>query len=204
MEAGLNSILPEEEKSSSDTIISNVRPISGSMTASRGWSSLSLTSARSIFTGSCSGPISPSPTTLWLLKNGTILGINYAGSNYTGAAAIQYYQGSHLFTAWGSEQAFGQLLITEYVSASAYFQTTGTSTETLGPSTVSVTNYAANSLPETFPTCNGVMDTLTTASMSVGTPSGSNYPFATYVDVAGSGSTTTFVIVSQITSITVA
>jgi len=149
------------------------------------------------------------PFTMWLLKNGTIAGINYAGSNYTGAAAGAYYQSSRLFTAWGSGVSFGLLLGTQYAGSTSYFHSTGSSTETLGPSTFTVTGYAANSLPETIQSCSGVSDTLTTASMSVGSAKGSTYIFPTYVDVAGTISalgtgTTTYSIVSQVTSVTVA
>jgi len=153
----------------------------------------------------------PSAFTLWLLKNGTIVGINYAGSNYTGAAAIQYYQGSRLFTAWGTMLVFGQQITTDYTQDTAYFHSTGTSPVTIGTNTFTLTNYAANSLPETVPACDGASITLTTASMSIGNPNGANYPFAFDVDVAGSaaggasgGGTTTFILTSQITSMTVA
>jgi hypothetical protein len=153
----------------------------------------------------------PSAFTMWLLKNGTLVGINYAGSNYTGAAAIQYYQGSRLFTAWGTETVFGQQLTTDYIYATAYFHSTGTSLVTLGASTFTLTNYAANSLPETVPSCGGASITLTTGSMSIGSPNGANYPFPIDVNVVGSSTggtsgtgTSTFTITSQITSITVA
>ncbi len=148
---------------------------------------------------------------MWLLKNGTIAGINYAGSNYTGAAAFQYYQGSRLFTAWGTELVFGQQLTTDYVADTAYFHSTGTSPVTLGTNTFTLTNYAANSLPETVPSCGGASITLTAASMSIGTPNGANYTFPFDVNIVGSSTggpngpgTTTITITSQITSITVA
>jgi hypothetical protein len=149
-----------------------------------------------------------SPTTMWLLKNGTILAINYVALNYTGAAANAYYQSSRLFTAWGSELASGQQLATTYASSS-FFHSTGTSSVTLGPSTFTVTNYAANSLPEAIPDCSGGTNTVTTFGMSVGAPSGSNYILPSYVNMGGSettgaGLTTTYSITSQTTSVTVA
>ena len=153
----------------------------------------------------------PTPFTLWLLRNGTVAGINYAGSNYTGAAAVQYYQGSRLFSAWGTMLVFGQQLTTSYVSDTAHFHSTGTSPVTFGTNTFTLTNYAANSLPETIPTCDGASITLTTATMSIGKPNGSNYPFPFDVDLVGSATggasgtgTTTFTLTSQITSMTVA
>ena len=150
-----------------------------------------------------------SATTMWLLKNGTLVGINYAGFNYTGAAAVQFYQGSRLFTAWGTQTVFGQQLTTDYIYATAYFHSTGTTPVTLGANTFTLTNYAANSLPETVPSCAGAGITLTTASMSIGTPNGANYPFPFDVDVVGSSTggmmgNVTFTITSQITSIIVA
>ncbi len=149
----------------------------------------------------------PSAFTMWLLKNGTIAGINYAGSNYTGAAAISYYQGSRLFTAWGTEIVFGQQLTTDYASDTSYFHSTGTSPVTIGANTFTLTNYAANSLPETVPSCGGASTTLTTASMSIGSPNGANYPFPFDVNIVGSSTkgagTTTITITSQITSVTV-
>ncbi len=148
---------------------------------------------------------------MWLLRNGTIVAINYAGSNYTGSAATSYYQTSRLFTAWGTETVFGQQLTTDYVSDTAYFRSTGTSPMTIGTNTFTLTNYAANSLPETVPVCSGASITLSTASMSIGSPNGANYPFPFDVDVVGSATggpygagTTTFTITSQITSVTVA
>jgi hypothetical protein len=148
----------------------------------------------------------PSAFTMWLLRNGTIVGINYAGSNYTGAAAVQYYQGSRLFEAWGTMLVFGQQLTTDYVADTAYFHSTGTSSVTLGTNTFTLTNYAANSLPETVPVCGGASTTLNTASMSIGMPNGANYEFPIDFDISGSvrAGTTTFTITSQITSITVA
>ena len=146
----------------------------------------------------------PSAFTMWLLRNGTIAGINYAGSNYTGSAAIQYYQGSRFFTAWGTMLVFGQQLTTDYIYDTAYFHSTGTSPTTIGANTFTLTNYAANSLPETVTTCSGASITLNTASMSIGTPSGANYPFPFDLDIAGSGTGGSFIITSQITSMMVA
>jgi len=106
---------------------------------------------------------------------------------------------------------FGQQLTTDYSSATAYFHSSGTSPVTFGTKTFTLTNYAANSLPETVPTCDGASLTLTTASMSIGAPSGVNYKFPFDVNVVGSSTgglsgtgTTTFTITSQITSMTVA
>jgi hypothetical protein len=73
---------------------------------------------------------------------------------------------------------------------------------------VSVTNYAANSLPETVSYCGNSPTTLTAFSFSVGTPQGSSSPLVTNENIAGSdmlnGQTTTYNYVLQVTSITIA
>jgi hypothetical protein len=145
-------------------------------------------------------------TTVWLLKDGTVVALDLAGHHFTGAAAGTYFQ--TYFGLWETELEYEQQITTS--TSFSFFHTTGTSTVTVGPSTFTVTNYTANSLPETIPLCNGESDTLTTGSFSVGTPSGSSYPLITYIDVAGSkttvgtSGTTTFSFIDQITSVTVA
>jgi hypothetical protein len=146
---------------------------------------------------------------VWLLKDGTVIALTLVGHNITGSSAGTYFQ--TYFGLWETEIEFEQKLTSS--TAFSYFQSTGTSTVTLGPSTFPVTNYTASSLPETIPLCSGESITLTSGSFSLGTPSGANYPLITYVDVAGSEtsmgvsgtlSTTTYSFTSQITSITVA
>jgi len=144
-------------------------------------------------------------TTVWLLGNGTVASMTNAGTNFTGAAANEYFQG--IFSLWGTELAYAQQITTS--TSYSYFSSTGTSTVTLGPSTFTVTNYTAKALPETISLCNGQSSTLTAGSFSVGTPSGSSYPLITYIDLAGSsagasGTTTTYSFISRITSVTVA
>jgi hypothetical protein len=186
--------------------------IGGNFQLTSGGISLSFTSSyTTVYSSATTFKVSivssdyPSAFTLWLLKNGTIVGINYAGSNYTGSSAVQYYQGSRLFTAWGTMLVFGQQLTTDYVSDTAYFHSTGTSPVTFGSNTFTLTNYAANSSPETVPYCGGVSYTVTTANMSIGAPNGVNYIFPFDVNFAGTSTTgASVVITSQITSVTVA
>jgi hypothetical protein len=144
-------------------------------------------------------------TTVWLLKDGTVVALDLAGHNFTGASASTHFQ--TYFAPWEQDIEFGQQITTS--TSFSFFHSAGTSTVTLGPSTFTVTNYAANSLPETISLCNGDSETLTTAgSFSVGTPSGSSYPLITYIDVAGSGTIggapSTYSFIAQITSVKVA
>ncbi len=146
-------------------------------------------------------------TTVWLLKDGTVVGLNLAGHNFTGASAGTHFQ--TYFVSWETDIDFGMLI--DSPTSLSYFHSTGSSTATVGPSQFTVTNYAANSLPETIMECNGGSVNLTTGNFSLGTPSGSGYPLIAYIDVAGSDvnvgpsgtlSTTTYSFTAQITSVT--
>ena len=148
-------------------------------------------------------------TTVWFLKDGTVVALDLAGHNFTGSSASTHFQ--TYFSPWEKDIEYGQLMMMP--TSLSLFHSTGTSTVTLGPSTFAINNYTANSLPETIVGCNGQSITPTTAGFSIGTPSGSSYPLITYIDVAGSEttvgvsgtpSTTTYSFTAQITSVTVA
>jgi hypothetical protein len=142
--------------------------------------------------------------TVWLLKDGNVEALYLAGHNFTGSSAGTEFQ--NYFFLWETELNYAQQITTS--SSFSHFHSTGTSTVTAGPSTFTVTNYAANSLPETISLCNGISISLTAGSFSVGTASGSSYQLITYIDIGGSktgtSGTTTYSFVSQITSATVA
>jgi hypothetical protein len=145
-------------------------------------------------------------STVWILKNGTTLAINEAGTNLTGSLARQI--GASSFVGFTLQiQADSQ--INQYTSSN-YFHSTGTSTVSIGPTQVSVTTYAANSLPVTTTDCvTGDVTTLTAYSFSVGTPHGSSLPLVTHEHFAGTtvqtnGQTSTFDEVLQLISITLA
>ena len=141
--------------------------------------------------------------TVWVLKNGTAIAINIAGQNLTGAFVQEELVG--VFAGFTL-----QLQADSYIglyTSSSYFHSTGTSTVSIGPTQVSVTTYAANTLPETVSGC-GQTSTLTAFSFSVGTPKGASLPLVTYEHIAGSdienGQTNTFDYALQVTSITLA
>jgi hypothetical protein len=140
---------------------------------------------------------------IWILKNGTVLAIDESGQNITGLIGNQLIMSYFAGFAIESEVA---AQLSSY-TASAYFHSAGTTSVTIGPSTFTVTNYTANSLPETFTPCGGATISLSTYSLSVGTPTGANAPIVTSLQFAGSetsgGQTSSISYVIKLTSITV-
>jgi hypothetical protein len=136
--------------------------------------------------------------TAWFLKNGTTLAILTSAGNITGAVAnsdVQAYMGD-----FASVQGFVQ----DQSTYSNLFHSNGTSTVTIGTNPVTVTNYVANTLPETIQRCNGETTVLTAYNLSEGTPSGSTYELPTYVHMSGSTNGTPFSFTFQVTAFTVA
>jgi len=143
--------------------------------------------------------------TVWILKsNGTALAIDEAGANLTGPIGQDMVIG--LFAGFSAEVEAGAQLST--YAASQYFHSTGTASVTLGTSTFTVTEYAANTLPETVSSCSLAPTTLTSFALAVGTPKGSSYELVTSMTFGESstsgGVTTTTDVSVQVVSLTVA
>jgi hypothetical protein len=137
---------------------------------------------------------------VYVLRNGTAIAIDTEGYNITGSSANEFLLGE--FAGFSTEIAYGNQL--GIFTATSYFHSTGTSSVTIGPSTFTVTNWAANNTPETINSC-GFSETLTTYNLSEGTPKGSTYPLVTSMTLAGTDSSgNTFDFVITLTSITVA
>jgi hypothetical protein len=152
---------------------------------------------------SANGQTTPAETA-WILKNGTVLAISVAGQNLTGTLAQQMI--ISVFAGFSAEVQAGSQLST--YTANQYFHSTGTSSVTVGSSTFTVTNYAANTLPQTITDClTGTTTNLTAYKLSVGTPTGTSYKVVTFMQLAGSstvnGQPTSFNYVIQIVSLTV-
>lgn len=147
--------------------------------------------------------------TVWILKTGALVAVdlvtNNYSQNYTGAQAQEF--GASVFSGFIVQiQADSQL---NTYTASNYFHSAGTSSVSIGPTKMTVTNYVANTLPVTLNNCDGTTSTLTTYALSVGTPPGANAPLVTYEHFAGSttetnGQVDTYNEIIQVTSITVA
>jgi len=150
-----------------------------------------------------SGTTSESET-VWILKNGTAIAVNIAGQNLTGTEANSLVTGA--FAGFYEEIDVGQQQ-SFYSGDAQYFHSTGTASATIGSNTVTVTNYALNSLPETVNSC-GTLSNYTAFTLSIGTPSGTNFPIATNLHFAGTstvnGTPSSFDVSVQVTAFTVA
>jgi hypothetical protein len=143
-------------------------------------------------------------TTAWISRDGTVLAIDEAGTNVTGAIAQELVVG--LFAGFSAEVEAGSQLST--YTATQFFHTTGTSSVTIGSNTFTVTNWAANTLPQTITSCPpGTSTNLTAYKLSVGTPKGSSYDIVTYMQIAGTstsnGQSANIDYVIQVVSLTV-
>jgi hypothetical protein len=127
----------------------------------------------------------------WVLKNGTILAFESAsGQNSTGLAAEGLmYQNMLPFVI---ELEYSSLVPSLTSAAGAHV--VSQMNTNIGPTTVSVTNYAANSLPLTVPTCSGTF-TLSQFSVQTGTVQGKSLALVTMITISGTdasnGQTTT-------------
>jgi hypothetical protein len=143
-------------------------------------------------------------TTLWILKNGTVLAVNIAGQNLTGTESSSILEGS--FAGFYEEIDIGQQQ-SLYSTDSQYFHSTGTTSVTIGLNTLKVTNYALNSLPETVNSC-GTVNNYTAFTLSIGTPSGTSFPIVTNLQFAGTstvnGAQNPFNVSEQVTAFSVA
>jgi hypothetical protein len=141
---------------------------------------------------------------LWMLKDGTAVAADVSGYNITGSSAQSIVTGA--FTSFFLLQSEGQTYSS--ILSSGYFHSTGTSSVTLGPTKMTVTNYGATTLPETYTDCNGDTTTLQTFSLSLGTPPGTSYSLLTYLNSSGTdtsgGQTTSFDYTLRIVSLTTA
>jgi hypothetical protein len=143
-------------------------------------------------------------STVWILKNGTVLALDQSGDNFSSSVSnaliLDYFTG---FTV--EAEAASQLSL---YTSSSFFHSNGTSSVTIGSTAFTVTNYAANSLPETLTPCGGASETLTAYSLSVGKPTGSNVPLVTSMHLAetqGSGDQAQNIgYTIQLTSVTIA
>jgi hypothetical protein len=120
-------------------------------------------------------------STVWMLKDGTVLAILEGGDNITGSVAGDVVAG-YAAGFIAETQAADQL---STYAASSSFHSNGTSTVTIGSSTFSVKNYIANSRPENISPCGSGTLTLSTYSLSVGTPAGSTIPLVTNMQMSG-------------------
>lgn len=140
--------------------------------------------------------------TAWLSTSGTVIAAEEDGYNLTGSEASGMVVG--LFAGFVVEVEAGQSI--PYYSSTSQWESTGTSTVTIGTTGFTVTNYQFSSYPVTVTTCSGT-STLTAFSLSIGTPPGTTYQVVTTLNEAGSttvnGQTENFDFTLTLTSLTV-
>jgi len=140
-------------------------------------------------------------STVYILRNGTAIAVDVQGQNITGLYSSDILLSE--FAGFSAEIGYGNQL--GIFTGASYFHSTGTSSVTIGPTTFTVTNWAANNIPETLSSCTTNQETLSAYSLSEGIPKGSTYPLVTSMNLAGTDSTgSTFDYVITLTSITVA
>jgi flagellin-like protein len=140
----------------------------------------------------------------YLLRNGTALAVTYEGQNETGFEAMGLYLASA--STYYIANIFGQEVLGT-VQADGLVHSSGPTTQTIGPSRVSVTTYSPNSLPLSVDNC-GTTANFTKFTMSVGSVAGEQATLLTDLQVAGSfnaqGSSQTLDVSLTTTSITAA
>jgi hypothetical protein len=118
----------------------------------------------------------------WVNKNGTVLATEYFGQNFTGSQAKTFFDAEMVvFTIYLTYHS----LLSVYTDP-ANFHAVGTSSKMFGPTTIQVTTYMANHLPELIDTpCSNSSFNLTDFSLDLGTPPGSATQFMTFLHLAG-------------------
>jgi hypothetical protein len=141
-----------------------------------------------------------------LATNGSILALEFNGTvipsqdlGFSSEEAVGIFAG-FIFEIDYSDSLYN------YTQALS-FHATGTSTVTIGSVTIPITTWAANSLPVTVDGCSG-SSTLSTFSLSEGTPAGASVPLVTYFSFAGTstsdGTVSTVDFTIQVEGLTVA
>ena len=141
--------------------------------------------------------------TIWIFKNGTVLAAERNGKNYTGSTASNFVLGH--FSDLNILYSFA----TQVGTNSSYFHSAGNPTANIGGNSFTVTDYVANSTPETIQICNEGTAALDTYNVSLGTPAGSSLELITFADFSGTltssstGTVITLDISYQLTALTV-
>ena len=127
--------------------------------------------------------------------NGTITQAVTEGTTMTG---YQAYVALAAFTPFLIEASFADSIY--LYTASTYVHVINQTTVQLGPSSVSVTNYAAPNLPFTISEC-GYTSTVNKLSLQIGHISGVNYNLLTFADFEGTSQGSSYAFTLQVTSV---
>jgi hypothetical protein len=130
-------------------------------------------------------------------NNDTVVSANLEGTIFTGAEAKSEF--NSFMGLFGLEAYYsGNIGV---FTAPAYFTKEGTATKTYGTVSFSVTTYGLNSANENIDEC-GVSATITSYTLSVGTPPGTSLLFITYLQFSGTSNGTSEDITFQLVSMT--
>ena len=139
----------------------------------------------------------------FVLKNGTASAVEYAGSSYTGSYAEGLYVSS--ISTYYISNLFGEAGLLGELQSGSFVHSTGTTTQKIGPTSVSVTSYQPNTLPLVQDQC-GTSSNFSKFSLSTGTVPGKSTILLTSMDIAGSfasdGASNTVDLSLSVTSIT--
>jgi hypothetical protein len=119
----------------------------------------------------------------YFMRNGTVIAVNYEGLNETGFEAEGLYLAS--VSTYYLANIFVQAEVLGALQADGLVHSSAPTTQTIGPSNVTVTTYSPNSLPLTEDNC-GTSVNFTNFSMSVGSADGEQAAILTDLQVAGS------------------
>jgi hypothetical protein len=126
--------------------------------------------------------ISPSPFTMpfttWVRTNGTVVAVEYSGQNMTGTSAAQFNMA--YMAGFSGEMGYTDLAASELAQ---FLHETTKGTATFGPTTMNVTDYAANSLPFSTSGC-GQTATYTEYSLQVGSIPSSPLRLITFLSIS--------------------
>jgi hypothetical protein len=124
-----------------------------------------------------------------MTKTGTITEVQSNAQTYTGTIAQEFATGLLVaFTIQLEENA--QI---PGITSPTFVKSIGTTSVTLGPTKMTVTNYTAISTPLSYSYC-GISSSITNLALSVGTAPGTNFKIVTYItesEISG-GTTTSF------------
>jgi hypothetical protein len=121
--------------------------------------------------------------TFWVRTDGSVISgqASLMGFTENSSQSIKLYSG--MMTPFVTELTYGAQV--GFYTSSQYFKSTGSGgTQSFGPTTMSLTNYGANSLPETVSEC-GTSMTLNAFSLQLGAVPSSNLQVLTMMHFDG-------------------
>jgi hypothetical protein len=121
--------------------------------------------------------------TAWVQKDGTPTAVYYSGQNYTGLYAQTYFEAA--MATYSIETTFTEPQVLPALTSPLFSHQSGQATITLGPTSVLVTDYTANSLPLNINEC-GFSGQFTRFSVQTGVVSGNPQTLLTGLNLTGS------------------